>query len=284
MMGAREKLRSLLFPALLVSALLAYFVAVNMLSGQRALSRAPELSVRLPLAAQVVLAGGDRYLAANLAGFRVLVADTFRMKPNEFLVQASLQKDISWLNPAHEDNYYIAAAILSEPSLVPAAQYVLRRAAEARPRDWTPLFYYAFNMYYFEKNPVAAAEALLEGVSRTNDVSEQWGLQALAARWIERGYRTAEAARIVGKMADDAPPGAFRRYMKMRTERLVELDHLKAMAQKYRMRHGRSLSSIEELVTSGLIERLPKDPLGQGFAVDKGGEPVFRDVTQQGSG
>jgi hypothetical protein len=30
----------------------------------------------LPRFAQVLMAGGDRYLAANLAGFRVLVADT----------------------------------------------------------------------------------------------------------------------------------------------------------------------------------------------------------------
>ena len=39
------------------------------------------------------MAGGDRYLAANLAGFRVLVADTGRM--------ASL--DIVELNPAFDN-------------------------------------------------------------------------------------------------------------------------------------------------------------------------------------
>lgn len=273
---------SLIFLTLLTPALLVYLSAVHVMSKQRPPPRGPELSVRLPLAAQVMLAGGDRHLAANLAGFRVLVADTFRMKPDEFEVQALLQKDISWLNPAHEDNYYIAAAILSEPRLVPAAQYILRRAADARPRDWSPLFYYAFNLYHFEKNPAAAAQALLEGVSRTDVVAEQWGLQALAARWIERGYRTGEAARIVGRMADDAPPGSFRRYMKMRTERLVQLDRLIGLAQEYRSMRGRPPGRIEDLVEAGLIDRVPSDPLGIGFAFDAAGEPVFRDPTKMG--
>lgn len=279
---SRARLPSTGFLAILIPALLVYLVAVNVLSKQRLALRGPELMVRLPLAAQVMLAGGDRYLAANLAGFRVLVADTFRMKPDEFVIQAMLQKDISWLNPAHEDNYYIAAAILSEPHLVPAAQYVLRRAADARPRDWTPLFYYAFNLYHFEKNPAAAAHALLEGVSRTDDVAEQWGLQALAARWIERGYRTGEAARIVGRMAEEAPPGGFRRYMKMRTERLLQLDRLTVLAKEYRTVRGQALARIEDLVDAGLIDRIPVDPLGIGFAVDQSGEPIFRDSRNAG--
>jgi hypothetical protein len=270
------------FLVLLLPALTAYLVAVNFLSGKRASSMAPELSVRLPLAAQVVMAGGDRHLAANLAGFRVLVADTIRMKQDEFHTQAQLQKDISWLNPAHEDNYYIAAAILSEPPLIPAAQYVLRRAADARPRDWLPLFYYGFNLYHFEKNPVAGAAALLEGVQRTNDIGEQWGLQALAARWIERGYRTDEAARLVGEMARSAPPGGFKRYLSMRQGRLMQLERLRKLAGDFKAMYGRPLSRIEELVEKKLIDQLPVDPLKVGFAVDPAGEPVFRDAIPAG--
>ncbi len=261
---------------LLAPAALIYLLAVQSLVGRQTSSRGPELSIRLPLAAQVLLAGGDRHLAANMADIRVLVADTFRMKPAEFLTQAQLQMDVSRLNPAHEDNYYIAAAILSEPELVPAAQYVLRRAADARPHDWSPLFYYGFNLYQFDRNPAAAAAALLEGVPRTKDVQEQWALQELAAKWIERGYRTADAARLVGQMANSAPPGGFRRYLKMREERLLQLERLKRLAQEYRQATGRPLASIEDLLAAKLIDRLPADPLGMGFAVDSAGEPVFR--------
>lgn len=270
------------FLVLLIPALTAYLIAVDALSGRRASSMSPELSVRLPLAAQVLMAGGDRHLAANLAGFRVLVADTFRMRQDEFHTQAQLQKDISWLNPAHEDNYYIAAAILSEPPLIPAAQYVLRRAADARPRDWQPLFYYGFNLYHFEKNPAAGAAALLEGVQRTSDIGEQWGLQALAARWIERGYRTDEAVRLVGEMARNAPPGGFKRYLSIRQERLMQLDRLRKLAKDFKVMYGRPLSRIDELVEEKLIDQIPVDPLNAGFAVDPAGEPVFLDAVPAG--
>lgn len=268
--------------ALLVPALVVYLLAVSVISGRHSVFRGPELAVRLPLAAQVLMAAGDRHLAANLAGFRILVADTFRMKQDEFLTQAQLQKDISWLNPAHEDNYYIAAAILSEAHLIPAAQYVLRRAADARPRDWQPLFYYGFNLYHFERKPAAGAAALLEGVPRTDDIAEQWGLQALAARWIERGYSTGEAARLVGEMANNAPPGGFRRYLGMRRDRLVELERLRKLARDFESMHGRPLSRIDELVHAKLIDRISDDPLGVGFAVDATGEPVFRDALRAG--
>lgn len=256
-------------------ALLSYLVAVVALSGTKVSHISKELAVRLPLAAQVMLAGGDRYLAANMLGVRVLVVETFRMAPYEFDIQAQLQQDVSWLNPAHEDNYYIAAAILAEPRLVPAAQGILRRAADARPNDWSPLFYYGFNRYHFEKNPAAGAAALLEAVPRARDQQDRWALENLAAKWIERGYRSAEAARLVDGMAKSSPAGGFRRYLEMRAKRLRDLDQLKNIAAEYRSRFGRKLERIDDLVAAGMIERIPADPLRVGYALDGAGEPVF---------
>ena len=57
-------------------AILAYGLAIDRLSGAVRDPVQPELLVSLPRFAQVLLAGGDRHLAANLAGFRVLVAET----------------------------------------------------------------------------------------------------------------------------------------------------------------------------------------------------------------
>ena len=231
--------------------------------------------MRLPLAAQVLLAGGDRYLAANMLGVRVLVVETFRMSPQEFDIQAQLQQDVSWLNPAHEDNYYIAAAILSEPRLVPAAQGILRRAADARPKDWSPLFYYGFNRYHYEKNPAAGAAALLEAVPRAADQQDRWALENLAAKWIERGYRSADAARLVDGMAKSSPAGAFRRYLEKRAKRLRDLNELKDLAAEYQSRFGRKLVRLNDLVTAGMIAQIPADPLGAGYTLDAAGEPTF---------
>lgn len=253
-----------------------YLVSLQGISRTKISHVFKELAVRLPLAAQVLLAGGDRYLAANMLGIRVLVVETFRMSPSEFDIQAQLQKDVSWLNPAHEDNYYIAAAILSEPRLIPSAQFVLRRAADARPQDWAPLFYYGFNLYHFEKNPAAGAKALLEGVPRAREQMERWALENLAAKWFEKGYQAADAALMVENMAKNAPKGNFRSYLEVRARRLRDLASLKRSAIEFREKFGRPLNRLEELLETGIVDAIPVDPMRQGFDIDANGEPMFR--------
>lgn len=259
----------------LLAACMAFALSVMIGPREAVHDRARELAVRIPLVFQVLTAAGDRYLAANLAGFRILVSEAYRMGPAELALQARLQRDVSWLNPAHEDNYYIAAAILSTPELVPDAQYILRRAADARPTDWQPLFYYGFNRYFFEKNPVAGAQALLEAVPRMMDEGESWTMQNLAARWVERGYSAVDAARIVGGMAEAANPGRFKRYLGHRAQRLRDLAALKEATQKFRQLRGVAPQKLEELVAEGFIDRIPDDPFRRGYTLDAQGEPVF---------
>ena len=80
-----------------------------------------EMQVALPLFVQVAMAAGDRFLAANIAAIRALWVDNFKMQKEEFKVLAKVQENVSWLNPGHEDNYYIAAAILPWNGEVEAA-------------------------------------------------------------------------------------------------------------------------------------------------------------------
>lgn len=260
---------------LLAGAILLFATAVHLGPREQPHERSRELAVRIPLVFQILTAAGDRFLAANLAGFRILVSEAYRMGPDELQLQAQLQKDVSWLNPAHEDNYYIAAAILSTPELIPAAQYILRRAADARPSDWQPLFYYGFNRYQFERDPAGGAQALLEAVPRMRDQGESWTMQNLAARWIERGYSPGDAARIVGGMADNATPGRFKRYLGHRAQRLRDLAMLKDAVARFRGLHGRSPVSLDELVAARIIEQIPADPFKRGYTLDARGEPAF---------
>lgn len=267
--------------AALAAALGAYALANQRIGSLPRTGDDPEFSVRLPVPAQVLMAVGDRHLAADLAGFRVLVADTARMRPEDYALQAGLQRDIAFLNPAHEDNYYIAAAILPWGGQLEAAQFVLKRAAAARPMDYQPLFYFGFNLYHFYRKPGEGAAALLAGVGRTDDVQDQMALKNTAAMWMERGYTVGEAANRVEAMAKASPPGGFRKYLLIRAERLRTLERLRALARSHEERVGRPLREIDELVRSGLLDELPRDPLRVGFAVDEKGEPVFADAVRK---
>lgn len=264
-----------------VLSLVVYGTAVQRLSSIVRPAASPELLVALPRFAQVLLAAGDRYLAANLAGFRVLVSATDGVSAEHFAVMGRLQRDIAWFNPAHEDNYYIAAAILPWNGQLDAAQDVLRRAADARRTDWLPLFYLGFHAYHFARDPATGAQYLLAGVPRAAVTQDRMALQNLAAIWIEKGYDTGNAASMVESMAANSPPGNFRRYLAVRAARLRDLAALRDSARIYRDRFGRRLQKLDDLVTSGLLAELPKDPLGLGFDLDVSGRPVLNTSPSQ---
>lgn len=254
----------------------AYAFSLSALGKRNIATVAPELLVTTPRVVQLAFFAGDRYLAANLTGFRVLVADTSRMKSEDYAVQARLQQDIAWLNPAHEDNYYIAANILPWGGQLDAAEEVLRRAVDARPMDFLPAFHVGFIEYHFRRRPAEGARWLLRAAESAADQGDRWGLQEVAAKWIERGYDTATAARMVGAMASGAPPGGFRRYLNIRAERLQLLARLRTATETFRGRHGAAPARLDDLVADGLLAEIPRDPLGLGFALSPAGEPVFK--------
>ena len=256
--------------------LAVYIVSQRNIQPRQNSSVAPELLVSLPRSVQVLMAAGDRNLAANLAGFRVLVADSLRMNSKDYAVQGKLQQDIAWFNPSHEDNYYIAAAFLPWNGQLDASQFVLRRASDARLFDYQPVFYYAFNYYHFLRDPATAGKLLLDASNRPADQVDQWALQNLAARWLERGYQTSTAATLVEAMAKNAPPGGFKRYLGLRAQRLRTLAHMQDLARQYRDRTGRDLRDLQELVDAGLIAAIPKDPIGFGYTVSAAGEPMLK--------
>lgn len=235
-----------------------------------------ELAVVFPKAVQVLLALGDRHLAANILGFRVLVSDSQRMDRGNFAVQGRLQRDLAWLNPAHEDNYYLAAALLPWNGQLETAQYVLRRAMDHRPADIMPWFYYAFDIYYFDKNPALAADWLKQGAGHAASEQDRLVMEQLAARWYERGHSPAVAAGIVDAMAEQARSSGFRAYLRKRAERLRQLETLRKAAEAYRVRYARAPGALADLVGAGLLERLPEDPLGVGFTLSPEGVPVLK--------
>lgn len=230
-----------------------------------------EIEVGLPIPAQILVAGGDRYLAATLGTVRVLVADTQKMTPEEFALQGRLQSDVAWLNPANEDNIYIAAAILPWNSQLDAAQYVLKRASDARPFDWQPPFYVAFNEYFFVKNPIEAARWLKRAGDHSQFEDEKLDFQQIAALWAAKAPDLHVAIRVHRELIQSTKHREFAVFLERRIVRLENLLSIDDAQSNFRAENGRGASQIEELVRSGVLLAVPEDPLGMTYVLSADG-------------
>lgn len=235
-----------------------------------------ELQVALPLFVQVFMTAGDRHLAANLAAIRALVVATDKMRPQDYRILGKVQEDASWLNPAHEDNYYTATAILPWNGELDAAQTILARATHARYFDYQPAFYYAFHLLHFKGDAVGASAWMRAAAEKLPRDDERLIMQNIAARWMDRAQDTDLAIRIVEAMAQQAKRKDFRAYLEQRVVRLRSLKQLRAAAEDYRRRFGRPLVKLADLVEAGLVTAIPADPFGFGFDLDQGGQIVLR--------
>lgn len=235
-----------------------------------------EIEVLLPVGIQVLMTAGDRYLAANLAAIRGYVVATEKMRPEEYEVLAKVQLDASWLNPAHEENYYSAAAILPWSGKLDAAQLILKRATHARPFDYQPAFLYAFNRYHFLGDAEGAAIWMRDAAIKLPDDENRLVMQNIAARWIEKASSPAVAIEVVKAMAKQAGRQDFRKYLEMRVERLQMLQKLRDASDRFRLDKGRPIGNLNELVSSGILRSLPEDPLKIGFSIDSTGQIVLK--------
>jgi len=252
----------------------AYACAVQPLYQRPRPSVSVEMQVVLPRFVQVILAAGDRYLAANLAGFRTLVASTANMEPENFRIQALVQMDVAWFNPAHEDNYYLATALLPWNGQVGATQTILEAATRSRPFDWLPPFHYGFNLLHFLKQPAEGAEWARLASERSTDEMQALQLQQMAANWVAKGEDLGLAVRMHRAMADQTRHKAFAAFLEKRATRLENLLVLEKAVDTYRQRVGTFPVSLQQLLKENVLADLPIDPFGEGYGLDSNGRPT----------
>lgn len=232
-----------------------------------------EMLVELPDFVQVALLGGDRYLAANVVVLRTLLNRTDTDVRDQYAAQARAQMDAARFNPRHEDNYYLAAALLSWSDHVPEAEFVLQRAAETRPFDMLPAFFLAFDYYHFDHERALGARWMAEASRRADSEANRISLTRIASRWAERGDDPREALGLVRMLIAQARYGALRQYLQARAMRLEGLIALQGADREYRRRFGKPATTLNDYLSARLLAQLPQDPLGMGYGLDEHGVP-----------
>ena len=266
---------------LVLCALGGYVWSVSALSSKERSYKKGELSVYFPPIAQLIGAGGDRYLAANAGVFRTFMVGTDQLSPKAYEILARIHSDAALFNPGHEDNYYVAAAILPWAGHVAEAQYVLSRAMQVRPHDYMPPLLFAFHQRHFKKNGVAAANTLRAAAPLLTDEKQRLAFEVMAARWYEMAEGEAAAA-MLRLMAEQTRSADFARYLYRRAERLDAVASLEVAVAEWKDRHGSYPISFDKLIDGGLLKQLPRDPFNGTFTLSPDGKVLVVDKKKDG--
>ncbi|MES2352967.1 MAG: hypothetical protein V4568_00990 [Pseudomonadota bacterium] len=254
--------------------MLAYAVMANVLDRLPRPKEQDSLRTAIPPSIQIFLAGGDRYLAANVAVFRALIVGTESMDADGYRILGRVQYDAARLNPYHEDNYYISQAILPWNGQLDVDLFIQEQATKNRTWDSLPPFFLGFDHYYFLHDPVAGAQKLQAAALHASGDNRD-ALNAMAARWYEKGDDLQVAANVTTALIKSTRDKEMKRHLEMRLTRVHGLMKLREAAKTFSEKYKRAVQDLNELIGPGLLAALPVDPLGQGYELDANGVPMF---------
>lgn len=233
-------------------------------------------TVVLPHLLQQVIAGGDRYLAADLGVFRATILTTSKLDAASTEALGQVQLENARLNPFSEDNYYIAQAILPWLGVIDPTIEIQTIASQTRHWDDLPPFFLAFDYFYF-KNDVSGAIKVLDHIAIPAATSEanRVALRAMRAKWLEQGTTPERALELLTAMSAQTNDRGLKRLLSARITRVKGLIQLLGAVTRYTETYRSPPKTLEDLIQSRMIDKIPDDPFGYGFTLQNG-QPLLR--------
>lgn len=220
---------------------------------------------------QLLLAGGDRFLAADFEAIRLAATGDAALAANTddaaFRVRA--HRVVAQLNSCHEDNYYVGNALLSWGGAPDEGSDLLKRAMGCRTWDEYVPFFYGFNELFFHRNPVEARRAFEIAAERSMTNSATFRRMAIMIA-VDEFDDQRLALEYLLKERDGASDPRLREMLDKRVQRLKGLLILRDAQHRYETQFGRQLKDPAALINSGVLVRFPDDPLAIGYAFDNG--------------
>jgi hypothetical protein len=167
------------------------------------------------------------------------------------------------LDPRFWDPYLFAEMMLAwQAGMFDEVDTLLEKAAKNRPDDYRPQYYMGFNHLYFMKDPKKAAPHLRVASLYPNAPRY---IKGLGSRVSLYAGQTAVGIFFLENLIKDTHDPKLVKYLEKRLTALKMLYYLEEKVKQYKARYGHQPKSLEDLVTSGIVPELPKDPYGGDF-------------------
>ena len=173
------------------------------------------------------------------------------------------------LDPYNMDTYYMSQAILIwDAGMIGPTIELLEYGFAHRTWDWYLPFFLSFDYAYFRGDYEKAGQYMAKAAS----LNKRAGFfYTLAARYYYEGGRTALALAYLKELIPNERNEAIRGRMSTRAQALEGILTLERAVSAFKEHHHRPPRDLEEVKRAGFIEKIPVDPYGGTFYLDKRG-------------
>jgi hypothetical protein len=193
-----------------------------------------------------------------------------RMSPEEW---QWLDKELTAstdLDPYFVDPYYLANAHMTwEGGMVREANKLLEKGTQYRDWDWELPFYAGFNYFFFLHDNAKAADLLATAAKRPGPSGQ---LLSLAARLAYTEKKTENAIVFLETLLEKTEENRLRKQYKIRIHALRTRLLLERGVSSYKIKFGKYPSVLQDLVATGIITDIPRDPYGGNFSMGPQGQ------------
>ena len=259
-----KRVRPLIFVLSLGCCLIALSIATSKVKAFRKnlpmeLVRREALMVD-PVALKVV-SGEFRGLLADFLLLKAAIIDggePDKMTAEDWDAVYMLYKQSLVLDPFfYQTAYYIQGNLVWREGMTRKAMDLLKISADKRTWDWNPLWYLGFDYAHFYNDRIRAADYFLSA-SKKPDAPPLFGI--LAARLNQAGGQALTSIAILKAMQEHTDNEEFKKELELRIQAHKGVYQLEQSVGAFQIRFGRLPISLEELVTTGILGRLPINP------------------------
>ncbi len=209
-----------------------------------------------------------------------LMLDTLTYMGEKLMRRSQLSKDecgivylalkqIINLDPRSSDPYVIAETTLPwDGGMVEETNEILMAAARMRPHDPRPFFFLWYNYFSFLNDPQKAGH-YLQKAAKVPGAPQYYA--ALASRMDVYAGQLYGAIVFLREIIKDTDDPAMRKYLLIREDALKKMFSLEQGVIKFEKKFGSKPKKLEELLNTGILDRLPDDPYGGKFYIREDG-------------
>ncbi len=212
---------------------------------------------------------GQRALVADLFFLRALihfgeVYDRPEEKDAEWLY-ANLDV-VTWLDPGFRSAYFYGGVIFaSTEEEVKRANIFLLEAIKRAPREWRIPFWIGCNYYYEIKDYQAAIEYFRRAAGLP--LSPPY-IEAILAMLYYKASHPQTALAILQELKKSATNRREEVLLEKKIAWLSNIIELESRLAEFKEKFQRPPLSLEELVSKGVLNKIPEDPFGGGYFLE----------------